>query len=330
MTHTVLLTGITGFIAKRIASDLLARGYAVKGTLRSAARGDEVRAIVPQDAQDRLSFAEVDLMADDGWDAAMAGVDAVIHAASPFPLANPKDESLIIKPAVDGSKRVMEAAQRAGVTRVVLTASMESIMHGNAGKTLTEADWSDPEAATAVAYTRSKIFAEKAAWEVVERHPEMQLTVINPGMVCGTPMDGHYGSSVNVVNRFLSGKDPMVPDFMLPVVDIADVSACHINALERDAAIGKRFICAERFMAMPELARTLAAEFPDRKIATRIAPKWMISAMALFDKELATIKNAIGLKMTLSHSAATEILGVPFVDASEAVLKTARYLDAES
>jgi len=39
----VLLTGITGFIAKRIAFDLLEAGDTVRGTLRSASRADEVR-----------------------------------------------------------------------------------------------------------------------------------------------------------------------------------------------------------------------------------------------------------------------------------------------
>jgi dihydroflavonol-4-reductase len=43
MSKTVVLTGITGFIAKRIALDLLEAGYTVRGTLRSPSRADEVR-----------------------------------------------------------------------------------------------------------------------------------------------------------------------------------------------------------------------------------------------------------------------------------------------
>jgi dihydroflavonol-4-reductase len=132
MPKLVVLTGITGFIAKRIALDLLEAGYAVRGSLRSAGRADEVRnALRPRlsdpAALDQLSFVELDLGRDDGWAEAMEGADALFHTASPFPMAQPKDENEIIKPAVDGTLRALRAAQSAGVTRVVLTSSVVAI-----------------------------------------------------------------------------------------------------------------------------------------------------------------------------------------------------------
>lgn len=331
--RTILLTGITGFIAKRIAYDLLEQGDRCRGTLRSAARAEEVREAMrdlPGDALDRLSFAEVDLLKDDGWAEAMQGIDAVIHCASPFPLNSPKDEAQIITPAVEGTKRVLRAAEAAGVTRVIVTSSMEAVMHGVTARPMREDHWSDPEAASAVAYTRSKILAERAVWDFAAAHPQMQITVINPGMVCGTPVDRHTGSSVSVVERFLSGKDPMVPDFLLPVVDIADVSAAHIRALDRPESIGQRYICAESFLSMPELSKALAEAFPTRKIATRIAPRFLIAFLALFDTQLAIIKNLIGVEMSLDNGKARNDLGMEFVPAREAVLRTARFLDAQS
>ena len=56
---TILLTGITGFIAKRIAKDLLDQGYHVRGSLRSMSRADEVRAALG--APEQLDFVELDL-----------------------------------------------------------------------------------------------------------------------------------------------------------------------------------------------------------------------------------------------------------------------------
>lgn len=332
MARRILVTGITGFIAKRIAYDLLAQGETVRGTLRKASRGEEVRAALAElgpEALDRLSFVEADLMADAGWAGAMEGIDAVIHTASPFPLSKPRNEAEIIAPAVEGTKRVLQAAQAAGVTRVVLTSSMEAVMHGVTSDPMTERDWSNPKAPTCSAYTRSKIFAEEAAWEFIEDHHEMELTVINPGLVCGTPMDRHTGSSVEVVERLMAGKDPAVPEFELPVVDIADVSACHVAALDTPESIGKRYICAERFISFPDMARALKAEFPDRKIPTRRAPNWLISVLALFDAQVALIKPMLGKKMRLSHDAATRDLGVEFVPATEAVLRTGRFLAAK-
>lgn len=333
MSDTILLTGITGFIAKRIAFDLLSAGYTVVGTVRSPSREAEVRSTLAANGLDdatlsRLSFAKLDLTSDAGWAEAMTGIDAVIHCASPFPIAQPKDEGVLIRPAVDGTLRVLNAAQATGVRRVILTSSMEAVMHGTKPGAVTEADWSDLTAPTASAYTKSKTLAERAAWDFVAAHPEMQLTAINPGMVLGTPMDGETGSSVSVVKRFLSGKDPFVPDVRVPVTDIADVSAAHVAALVTPASIGKRYMVSDSFLSMPEMTAILKAAYPDRRIATRIAPRFILRLLALFDGEIRAILPWLGWKLKLDNSRIRSDLGVAITPARDSVLATARFLTA--
>ena len=172
MSQHVLLTGASGFIAKRIALDLLEGGHTVRGSLRSLRRADEVRAalrphLTDAETLDRLSFVELDLTRDAGWEAAMDGMTALVHTASPFPMAPPKDEDELIRPAVDGTLRALRAAQRAGVTRVVMTSSVVAIeANGKVGReTLTEADWSDVENPRSTPYYKSKTLAERAAWD---------------------------------------------------------------------------------------------------------------------------------------------------------------------
>lgn len=332
MTKSVLLTGISGFIAKRIAFDLLQAGHSVTGSLRSLKRADEVKAALRANGIDettlaRLRFVTLDLNRDEGWQEAMAGIDAVIHTASPFPLAQPKDENEVIRPAVDGTLRVLKAAQAAGVTRVVLTSSMEAVMHGTKSGPVTEADWTDVAAPTVSAYTKSKTLAERAAWDFVAKHPEMQLTCINPGMVLGTPMDRETGSSISVITRIMSGKDPVAPDIRLPITDIADVSRAHVEALERPESIGQRYIIADRFQSMPDMARTLKAAFPDRKIATRIAPRLLLRLLALFDAEIRLILPWLGWTPTLDNTKARRELGLTITPADASILATARFLE---
>jgi dihydroflavonol-4-reductase len=331
MTASVLLTGVSGFIAKRIAFDLLQGGYAVTGSLRGMKRADEVRAALKANGLDaavlgRLRFVTLDLNSDDGWQDAMAGIDAVIHTASPFPLAQPKDENDVIRPAVDGTLRVLKAAQAAGVTRIVLTSSLEAVMHGAKSGPVTEADWTDLNAPTVSAYTKSKTLAERAAWDFVAKHPEMQLTCINPGMVLGTPMDRETGSSISVITRILSGKDPVVPDIRLPVTDIADVSRAHVAALDRPESIGKRYIIADRFQSMPEMARALKSAFPQRKIATRIAPRFLLRLLALFDAEIRLILPWLDWSATLDNGKARRELGLAITPADSSVLAAGRFL----
>jgi dihydroflavonol-4-reductase len=98
----------------------------------------------------------------------------------------------------------------------------------------------------------------------------MQLTCINPGMVLGTAMDRETGRSISVITRILSGKDPVVSETRLPVTDIADVLRAHVAALDRPESIGQRYIVADRFLSIPEMARPLKAAFPQRKVPTRL------------------------------------------------------------
>ena len=119
MTETILLTGISGFIAKHVAVKLLNAGYAVRGTVRRLDRAEEVQSAVAPHltaGAGGLSFVQADLESDAGWAEAMAGVAAVVHTASPFPLAQPRDEQMLIRPAMEGTLRVLKAAQSAGST----------------------------------------------------------------------------------------------------------------------------------------------------------------------------------------------------------------------
>ena len=94
----VLVTGASGFIAKHVVRELLDAGYRVRGSVRSAARRQEVADAVrpnladPADLDNRLTCVELDLERDEGWDEAMEGVDVLMHTASPLPFAQPDDE----------------------------------------------------------------------------------------------------------------------------------------------------------------------------------------------------------------------------------------------
>ncbi len=136
LSEQVLVTGISGFIAKPLSLRMLRDGYRVKGTVRNLARGDEViRALQPHDVDvSRLSFAEVDLEPDAGWEDAARGCDYVQHVASPFPMKQPSDRRALVPAARGGALRVLRAARLAGVKRIVLTSSMVAMMY-RAGST---------------------------------------------------------------------------------------------------------------------------------------------------------------------------------------------------
>lgn len=336
MAGQILLTGITGYIARHIALQALEAGFAVRGSLRDPARGAEVAAAIRPALQDpghldqRLSFTALDLTKDDGWAGAMAGVDVLIHTASPFPIRQPEDPAELIGPAVDGTLRALRSARAAGVTRVVLTSSTAAITGSDLPPgdiSYDETNWTDPDAPGITPYVRSKTLAEQAAWDFVSKEaPEMKLTVINPGFVLGAPLGRATGSSVQVIQRILQGKDPMVPDIGFGTVDVRDVAALHVLAAARPDTAGQRIMAVDRFLSFRDLALALKAAYPDRRIATRVAPHLLIRFLALFDREIRSILPGLGKTEKLDNARAMKLLGRGMYQAPKAAVDTAAHL----
>ena len=336
MAKTVLLTGVTGYIGKHVALCLLRAGYTVRGTLRDLSRGAEVMEALrphleqPEILDQRLSFTQLDLTQDDGWAAAMTGVDVLLHTASPFPMSAPKDPDALIRPAVDGTLRALRAAQAAGVERVVLTSSVAAINGGPLPADDTaydETNWTDPEAEGVSPYTRSKTLAEKAAWDFVAQDaPEMKLTVINPGFVLGAPLDGHYGTSVAVVKRILKRRDPLLPKVGFPVVDVRDVAEAHVAAIDDPEAAGRRIMVASQFLTFQDIAKVVKRAYPKRRIHTREAPNGLVRFLGIFDKAAREIAPMLGRRDRYESRRAQEVLGRALHLGQTAVTSTAQYL----
>jgi dihydroflavonol-4-reductase len=325
----VLLTGVSGFIAKHIALKLLNAGYSVRGTLRRLDRADEVRtALAPYltEQAGELTFVQADLEADAGWAEAMDGVSALVHTASPFPISQPKDPAVVIRPAVEGTERVLKAAAAAGVTRVVLTSSTVAVINEAKPDSLQdEADWCDIHLPSTTPYAKSKTLAERAAWEIAKARG-LTLTTINPGLVLGPPLDEHYGSSLGLVERFLKGKDPMLPPLGFPIVDVRDVAEMHLRALQRPETAGRRYLSASGSMAFIDMGRTLKAAYPTRRIPTREAPKAIVRLLSVFDPAIKSILPKLGHLERVSNARAVKEMGMEFIAPKAALLASADWL----
>jgi nucleoside-diphosphate-sugar epimerase len=335
MTQTVLVTGATGYIAKHLVLQLLNGGYSVVGSTRSTKREEELRAALAPHLNDmaaleRLRVIELDLNSDDGWAEAMQGVDVLMHTASPFPLEMPDDEQEIIQPAVNGALRAVKAAKAAGISRVIMTSSTVAVSNCELPEgrdTHNESDWSDLTGPGATAYMKSKTLAERAVWDWrAADAPDMQITMVNPSFVMGAPLDNNFGSSIDVIERVMRGKDPMLPDIGFPAVDVRDIALMHIRAMETPESIGKRFIGVDRYLKFVEIAELLKSDHPTYKIPTRIAPNLLIRFLAIFDKTIRTIVPNLGKHHGASGARAQSVLGIEFRDVRQAVRESGDYL----
>ena len=331
MKKKVLLTGISGYIGNHCAVELLKNGYSVRGSVRNLNKSENViRAISKEiDPEGNLEFCELDLLKDNGWDEAMAGCEYVLHVASPFINIEPKDESIYIKPAVDGTQRALRAAKKAGVKRIVITSSIVAMLE-NADKSITvnENSWTNVNAKNVSAYAKSKTLAEKSAWEFIENQNSdspMELTVINPGPVFGPTLSGNLeGASMGMFKQMILGKVPMVPKAAINMSDVRDVAKIHVLALENKEASGKRFIVTtENPYAFQEMAEILKSNgYP--KVSTKLAPNFLLNFLGNFDREARSMRAFIGRTYNGDISSTMKTFNWKPINFEKTVLETAK------
>ncbi|HKB51236.1 MAG TPA: NAD-dependent epimerase/dehydratase family protein [Solirubrobacterales bacterium] len=312
---TVLVTGGSGFLGGWCVVELLRRGYRVRTTVRDLSREAEVRAAIgPQvDAKDRLTVLAADLRSDDGWEQAVEGCDYVLHVASPFPAAQPKDPDELIVPAREGTLRVLKAALDVDVDRVVVTSSVAAVTGGAkpVSGPLTERDWSDPNNLKMTPYARSKTIAERAAWDFMrEQGATEKLATVNPGAIIGPVLSDDRSYSLQAIERLLGGM-PGLPRIGFSFVDVRDVADLQMKAMTAPEAGGERFIATAEFLWMSEVAAVLRDRLGEAaaKVPKRGVPDLLVRAMSIFDPGIRSIVGQLGRKTELSSEKAKDRLG---------------------
>jgi len=330
--NTIMLSGITGYIASWIALFLLEEGYTVHGTLRDKNNKKKNAHIekLQNDFPGKLKLFEADLLKENSFEEAMKGCDIVIHTASPFfidKIKNPEKD--LIEPALMGTKNVLQTVNKLSeVKRLVLTSSVAAV-YGDAseinalpGRIFTEKHWNTTSNAKHQPYSYSKTLAEKEAWEIRHQQNRWDLISINPGFVLGPSLSSRVDSTSNATmiqlgdGSFKSG----VPALTMGIVDVRDVAKAHIMAAVNKDAEGRHILVAESlgFLKMSEMIRERYAEYP---LPSRIVPK---SLFYLFGPFLGFswkyIRNNVGVAISFDNSKSLNVLGISYRPVKETLI----------
>ena len=329
--ETVLVTGGTGFIGLHCLQQLLDKGYKVRTTIRSESRKQEVMDAMKKHSSncENLEFFIADLLNDDGWKEAVEGSKYVLHVASPFFLGEPENEDVFIKPAVEGTLRVLKACADTDVQKVVLTSSFAAVGYGHSREkeVYTEEDWSSVDGEISP-YAKSKTLAEKAAWEFVESLEEskkFELTVINPVAVTGPMLTNDIGSSNDFLLKLISGSMPACPKIHMGYIDVRDVAKAHIFSMTEEKTNGERIIVSENEMFFAEVGKTLN-EAGFKKSPTKEMPNFLVKIMSLFVGELKTLLSALNRKGDIDKTKAKSFFNWDYISTEQSVTETARQL----
>lgn len=247
----VAVTGASGYVGSRVCYKLLKRNYKVRAFVRdpnNQASVGHLKTMIPEKSDD-VDFGVIENLSEPpaNLSSRLEGCTYLIHCASPVLMGDvPEDQ--VVKPAVEGTKKVMEAALEAGVRRVVLTASLASICgtqtKKNPAHIFTEKDWNDE---MGTPYSKSKTLAEKAAWEFVEKNPSLELVTIHPSLVLGPVLSSRLTSTSAWISNILKGDFINgAPVFAVATCNVLDVSEAHVVAMTHEKAAGERFLVSHK------------------------------------------------------------------------------------
>lgn len=285
----VLLTGGSGFIAAHTLDLLLKHGHSVVTTVRTQEKADKIKRAYPKEVEGgQLGFAIVPDIAQPGaFDQAVISdppFEAVLHTASPFHFNVTDVQKDLLDPAIIGTTGILKSIKQSAPTvkRVVITSSFAAIVDPAKGfwpgHVYSEEDWNpitEEEAREnpTAGYRASKTFAEKAAWDFLEKEkPNFTIATINPPMVYG-PIIHNLDSleNLNTSNQRIlwatqgKFKDEIPPSGVHFWVDVRDVAAAHVAAFEKDEAANKRFFTLSGYFSNKEIINIIRKNFPQYK-----------------------------------------------------------------
>jgi dihydroflavonol-4-reductase len=241
-----LVTGASGFVGSRVARALLTAGWEVRALVRARSSAVNLR---------DLSVERVvgDLTDPASLEVAVAGCQTLLHVAADYRLGALRPEELY-RSNVDGTRNIIGAARRAGVTRIVYTSSVATMgipADGTPGDEDTPVQLADMIGH----YKRSKYLAEQAALELAR--DGAPVVIVNPSTPIG-PGDVKPTPTGQIVLDAALGRTPAYVDTGLNIAHVDDVAAGHLLALAK-GRIGERYILGGEDLSLREILTQVTA-----------------------------------------------------------------------
>ncbi|PKB64571.1 MAG: hypothetical protein BZY80_02475 [SAR202 cluster bacterium Io17-Chloro-G2] len=265
----VLVTGATGFIGGNLARMLWRDGYQVRALIRPGSNTTAIDGTgiepVPGDILDRKSVER-----------AAQGCQGLFHCAAAYTFWS-RDPNLVYRTNVDGTAAVLDAAEDAGVDKIVYTSTVSTM--GFASGAPANEDTPLDKKTLAGAYKRSKYRAEQVALDKAAQG--LPVVVVNPTAPVG-PWDVKPTPTGRIVLDFLKGRIPAYISSGMNLVDVQDVASGHILAMKRGQP-GQRYILGNINVTLMQLF-TMLGEITGLRPPRWRLPFWLVTAAGYLDQ----------------------------------------------
>ncbi len=265
MGNLCLVTGANGHLGNNLVRALLEQGHRVRAGVRDLTNTEPFQGLACE-----LVYAELEDLA--AMRKALQGVEVLYQVAAVFKHWSLDPEAEIVRPNVEGTRIVLEAAAQAGVKRVVYVSSVAAVGHN--GQALNEDNWNQD---LSNPYYRSKILSEQKAWQVAQAHG-LSMVVVLPSAMVG-PNAQRLTDTMAFIDDIHKKAVPLDPNFHFNFVDVRDVANACIMAAQHGIA-GQRYILANQhsspFSAIVDAANSVKSGYKPPPVA----PKWLLLAVA--------------------------------------------------
>jgi dihydroflavonol-4-reductase len=320
----VLVTGGAGFIGSSVVRKLLARGKEIRCYLEPGAKTVNLDGLdverVTGDVNDREAIA-----------AALKGCDTLYHLAAIYAIWLP-DPSLMYRVNVEGTKTVLWAAYKAGLSKVVYTSSIAAVGRRSDGAPSTEKDEFGPDDwERGNGYIRSKWLSEVDALRFAREG--LPLVVVNPAFPFGERDIGPTPTGAFIVSA-LKKQLPGYVDAGFCAIDVDDVAEGHILAAEK-GRVGERYILGNHNLTFGDFY-ALVGQIAGVPVPRRKIPAWVAEGMGWAmeryaartgKRPLATYKAARYASAThyFDNTKAVRELGLPTTPLETTIEKSVRW-----
>jgi nucleoside-diphosphate-sugar epimerase len=255
----VLVTGGTGFLGAYIISELMENGYAV----RAIHRNGPMPFFLPDAIREKVEWVRCDIRDPLGLEDAMAGVDAVIHAAAKVSFLK-KERREMYSVNIEGTAHVVNAALTRQVPRFVHVSSVAALGRTNGGEVSEEKSWEDSKYNTN--YAISKFYGEMEVWRGIGEG--LQGVIVNPSTILGY---GDWNHSSCALFRNAWREFPWYTEGINGFVDVIDTAKAIVRLLATDIC-GQRFILNGDNWSFRQLFTTIAREFGKKPPSREATP----------------------------------------------------------
>ncbi|KAI5865619.1 NAD(P)-binding protein [Durotheca rogersii] len=289
---TVLITGLNGYLAGRVAESVLKAGYSVRGTVRNMAAGNEVKKVLRDMGYgDAVEVVYVRDMAEAGaFDEAVIGCSSILHLAAPVDETWTLEPPALLRMVVNSTTGILNSALKAGAALqsvVLMSSSAANFDVPPEPGVYSEKDWNKTSEAAIEklgrdagglhAYCGSKTAAERLFWRFHdENKPAFSMTTIQATYFIGPPLvpwkKERIPYSLSPTWKLLQGEE--VPGPMLlyeATIDVRDVARVIVWAAlpeqHAGAADGERFLCSSAVGNAQAIADILNERLPALQVA---------------------------------------------------------------